>query len=329
MNLFYINSDILPQKDDIQDFIQKLEPSTFKARGGNRGSSDIAQMISDIMKEMNDSVISIFISDCIFSPGKGKDANEYLNNQQIGIKRAIGEYFNKHSKLAITGYRCLSSFDGYYYDKNDASTYYRGERPFYIWLFGTQGALNRMQNEMAKNHCQLKGVKNDFTVFAGGMDVPDSCYAIKIKSGNFDLDKSDPKHSIKNLKADKGERIRFSLEVNYAPVILSDNYLCDTSMYRLSDPKYRLVSVERIKEYKKYTHQLTFEADKVRPTTLEIELVTGTPNWPTIYNDEVGSTLNEDNTDKTFGIKHLTDGIAEAMIRRNYYTRMVININKE
>lgn len=328
LNLNYINSEILPQRDDINDFIEKLEPTSFKAKGGNRGTSDMALMIKDILSEMNDSIVSIFISDCIFSPGKGKSADDFLVNQQIGIKNYLGDYINDHPQLAVVGYRCMSHFDGYCYDKNDSGKYYEGTRPFYIWLFGGQGAINRIRIEMQKNNRPLKGVENIFTVFAGGMDMPDSCYAIKMKSGKFDLDKSDPKHSIKNLKADKGGRIRFSVETNYAPLILSDEYLCNTKLYELSDPKFKLVSVERIKEYKKYSHLLTFETDHVHPTTLDILIKTDAPKWPELYNDDEGNEITEDNADKTFGIKYMTEGIASAIIKKNYYTRMTININK-
>ena len=171
LNLYYINSKILPQQDDIKDFIEKLEPSSFKAKGGVRGTSDISKMIEDVLAEMNDSIVSIFISDCIFSPGKGKKADEYLNNQEIGIKNDIGNYFNNHPQFAVVGYRCVSQFEGYCYDKNDSGKYYKGSRPFYIWLFGGQGALNRIRIEMQKNNRMLKGVENVFTVFAGGCQI--------------------------------------------------------------------------------------------------------------------------------------------------------------
>ena len=328
LHLNYINSQILPQQDDINDFIQKLEPTSFRARGGNRGTSDLALMIKEILKETNDSTVSIFISDCIFSPGKGKDANDYLNNQQIGIKNYIGDYINKHPQFAVVGYRCMSQFEGFCYDKNDSGKYYKGSRPFYIWLFGGQGALNRIRIEMQKNNRPLKGVENSIIAFVGGTDMPDSCYAVKIKSGNFDLDRSDPQHSIKNLKADKGGRVRFSVEVNYAPIILDDDYLCKTEVYELGDPKFELVSAERIDEYKKYSHILTFETKHVHPSSLEIELKKDIPSWPQQYNDDEGNGINDSNADKTYGIKYMTEGIREAFASKNYYTRMTININK-
>lgn len=329
LNLNYINSSILPQQDDINDFIEKLEPSSFQKKGGNRGTSDIALMIKDILAATNDSTVSIFISDCIFSPGRGKNADNYLTNQQIGIKNYLGDYIHNHPQCAVVGYRCMSEFDGYCYDKNDVGKYYKGSRPFYIWLFGGQGAINRIRIEMQRNHKPLKGVKNTFAVFDGeDNNMPDSNYAVKIKSGNFDLDKDDPKHSIKNLKADKGGRIRFSVEANYAPLILSDDYLCNTDLYELSDPKYELVSVNRIDEYKKYSHILIFETKQVHPSTLEVVLKKGMPTWPSHYNDDEGNEITDDNANKTFGIKYMTDGIFEAFSSSDYYTKMTININK-
>ena len=277
---------------------------------------------------MNDSVVSVFISDCIFSPGKGKNADDYLVNQQIGIKNYIGDYINDHPNFAVVGYRCMSQFEGLCYDKNDSKQYYKGSRPFYIWLLGGQGAINRIRIEMQKNQRPIKGVENVFTVFNGGSDMPDSCYAVKIKSGDFDLDKSDPKHSIVNLKADKWGRIRFSVEVNYAPLILDNDYLCDKELYELSDSKYELVSVEPIKVYKKYSHILTFETKQVHPSTLEVMLKTATPKWPQYYNDDDGNEITDNNADKTFGIKYMTEGISSAILKSNYYTRMIININK-
>lgn len=328
MNLYYINSQILPQQEDINDFIEKLEPTSFKAKGGNRGTSDIALMIRDILAETNDSVVSVFISDCIFSPGKGKDANDFLNNQQIGIKNYIGDYLYKHPHFAAMGYRCMSQFEGLCYDKNDIGKFFKGTRPFYIWLFGGQGALNRIRIEMLKNNRYLKGAENVFTVFAGGMEMPDTCYAVKMKSGNFDFEKSDPRHSITNLKADHGGKIRFSVEVNYAPLILSDDYLCNTDLYELSDPKYKLVAIERIKEFKKYSHVLTFETSHVHPSRLDVYLKKGKPTWPEHFNDDEGNSITDSNSDKTFGIKYMTDGIFDALSKNDYYTRMTININK-
>ena len=328
MNFFYINSRILSQENDVKTFIEDLDPSTFRARGGNRGRSDISQMLSMIMNDMNDSTVSMFISDCIFSPGRGEDATEYLTKQQTGIKDVIGQYFNEHPKFAVLGYRCMSTFNGYCYDRNDTGRLFNGRRPFYIWMFGTQSTLKCIQHEMQKKNFHKNDVKDELMFFATGITMPDSCYAVKRGSGNFDLKKSDPKRSIEHLRSDKNGKVRFAVEINYANFILSDEYLRDTSMYTLSDNRYKIVSVDSVKGGSKYTHIIRIEADRVYPSNLVIQLNANVPTWLDHHNDEAGDAISESNADKTFGIKYMTNGIAEAILRQSYYTRFTININK-
>ena len=52
------------------------------------------------------------------------------------------------------------------------------------------------------------------------------------------------------------------------------------------------------------------------------------PTWPEYYNDDEGCNITNSNSEKTYGIKYMTNGIAQAIIRKEYYTRMTININK-
>lgn len=100
---------------------------------------------------------------------------------------------------------------------------------------------------------------------------------------------------------------------------LVDWYFVDRTL--LSDKKL-------IDEYKKYSHILTFETKQVHPSTLEVVLKKGMPTWPSHYNDDEGNEITDDNANKTFGIKYMTDGIFEAFSSSDYYTKMTININK-
>jgi len=101
LNLFYINSDIIPQGSDISDFIERLEPSTFRIRGGNRGISDISNVLKTVLSETQENEIAILVTDGIFSPGIGKDAAQYLNNQQIGIKRTFAEHLKTYPNTSV------------------------------------------------------------------------------------------------------------------------------------------------------------------------------------------------------------------------------------
>ena len=106
LELNYINSEVLTHKSDVEEFIRKLEPATFKMRGGNRNTSDMSDILDAILKRMgspND--VSIFISDCIFSPGKRykpqDNADEYLVAQQIGIRNHLTEYLMDNPDLGV------------------------------------------------------------------------------------------------------------------------------------------------------------------------------------------------------------------------------------
>ncbi|GHT43189.1 hypothetical protein AGMMS49965_16460 [Bacteroidia bacterium] len=153
INLFYINSKIIPHGSDIEDFIDKLEPTTFQKRGGNRGTTDIANVLKTVLKATNDKIVSIFVSDFVFSPGgKNKNADEYLINQQIGIKTDVAEHIKQFPQTAFTIYRLTSHFNGTYYNCYDAKTQINARRPFFIWLIGNVDYIATLQNKIPNNN---------------------------------------------------------------------------------------------------------------------------------------------------------------------------------
>jgi hypothetical protein len=63
LNLNYINNSIPYSKknalpSDIQDFIEKLEPSTFRQKGGDRSVSDLKNIINTVLNRVNDQNVS-------------------------------------------------------------------------------------------------------------------------------------------------------------------------------------------------------------------------------------------------------------------------------
>lgn len=116
MNLHFINSQIINKGSVIEDFINKLTPSSFKSSGGSTATTDIAAVFKQVLAHTDDNTVSIFISDCIFSPGSVKSPDAYLANQQVGIKKCVADYLATHSDFAILVYQLYSNFDGTYYD---------------------------------------------------------------------------------------------------------------------------------------------------------------------------------------------------------------------
>lgn len=325
LNLYYVNSDIIPQGSDISDFIEKLEPSTFSIKGGNRGTSDISNVLKSILSETQKNEIAILVTDGIFSPGKGKNADQYLVNQQIGIKRTMADYLKLYPNTAVKVYQLSSQFDGYYYNNEDSSIWINSQRPFFIWVIGQVEQLDKLCREVPDSKFKGSGVQNVFSIIASNKKVN---YAVKKNSGKFDLDKKFPKTSIKNLEKDsKGKQntAKFSVNVNLSGLLLNDNYLLDNSNYDVSHKDYKWTVTKAIPNSFGYTHTLNFSSEKVHKGVVAIKLKNQLPQWVIDANDDDGSTPI---AYKTYGIKYQIQGVYEAFTFRNeFYTEIKININ--
>lgn len=325
LNLFYINSDIIPQGSDISDFIEKLEPTTFKNRGGKRQTTDISNLLNSVLHETDSNKVAIFITDGIFSPGKARNAEEYLVNQQIGIKRNMADYLARFPGSAVIVYQLSSQFDGVFYNREDSKTNIKEQRPFYIWILGSTRHLIQLTNKVPVSKFKGNGVENAFSITGGPKSVD---YAVKQGSGNFDLDRNDPKHKINNLKREtKGKQntVGFSVNANLSGFLLSDDYLSDTSNYELNNRDYTLTISKAVANGFGYTHQLNFSSENVHKGIISVKLKSQIPKWVEEVNDDIGS---EPIDGKTYGIRYQIYGIYEAFtISNNNYTELKIEVN--
>jgi len=325
LNLFYINSDIIPQGSDISDFIEKLEPNNFKNKGGSLGTTDISNLLKCVLTETCPNEIAILVTDGIFSPGKGKDAEQYLVNQQIGIKSNMAAYLKKYPNSAVVIYQLSSQFDGLYYNHEDYGTKINEQRPYYIWIIGETDLINDLIIKVPENKFKGSGVQNIFSITGGPKSVD---YTVKIGSGTFDLDKQEPKTTIENLKKEsKGKQntARFSVNAKLSGFLLSDNYISDVSNYEMNNKDYSLTISRSVSNNFGYTHQLNFESGSVHKGIISVKLKTQIPAWVEDINDDDGDTPV---SGKTYGIKYQIHGIYEAFtIMNNYYTEIKIKIN--
>lgn len=325
LNLYYINSNIIPHKPNLSDFIEKLSPQSFKIRGGNRGTTDISNLVDTIIKETQGTSLSILISDFIFSPGKGKDADQYLINQQIGIKTNIAEALKKRD-LGIIVYQLSSEFNGAYYNREDKPTKIEGRRPFYIWIIGNKENVAKLHGEIPMSKFKGSGVENVFTIIRGNQTLD---YAIRLGSGKFSLDKKNSKAKIVKTKRDHNHKITFSVNVNFSKLLLDDNYLKNTNNYLVNDKDYQLSITDSPASSHEYTNSLNFISDKIKPTNLSVKLKMNIPEWVDQMNDDEGLDINaNDAMGKTYGIKYLINGVYEAFTQKeNFYTEIKISIN--
>lgn len=323
LKMFYINSEIIALDSDIKDFIDKLEPSTFKAKGGSMGTSDISNILKSVLNETKEKEVSILVTDGIFSPGKNIDADQYLVNQKIGIKSSIADYLKEYPTTAIIVYQSSSSFEGTYYNREDKPQKINKQRPFYIWIIGNSKNINSLIDKVPAQKFQGNGIQNIFTIVKGNKTVN---YAIKNRSGNFKLDKKNSKNSLIGLSKNNRDNLyQFSVDVDFSNLLLDDKYLTNSKNYELYNKSINLSIQKASNNSFGYTHTLKFTSDRViSKGTLNVKLKMQIPDWVEEVNDDDGITeVNE----KTYGIKYQIEGVYEAFTFNNdFYTKITINI---
>lgn len=319
LELNYINSKIEPQNLRLKEFIKNIEPNAF-----NGGSSDIASMIDMILSKTRDNDISIFISDCIFSPGKGKSAEDYLNMQKTEIEYSMSKYLKRCPNAGVLMYQLTSFYDGYYYNCEDKPKAIKEKRPYYIWVFGDSKSISKLRSAVPEEKFSMN-VDHIFTMTKGGLETN---YAIKRNSGDFEVSREDPKYTIKNLaKNVRDKKATFSINVDFSNMLIEKDYLLDLDNYDLQFGKYQIVSVEGSK-IEGYTHTIKVSTDFVSTGTLSIKLKKQEiPQWlQEKYTEECD--ISSSTMSRTYGLQYLVDGMRNAFDRSGeYLTELNININ--
>ncbi len=333
MECYFINSSIIKVSDNAKDFADKLTPSQFQKNGGERGSSEIADLFDKILPQADDTVC-IFISDCIFSPGKNKNADDYLNRQGSGIQKSF--YLTKvQNGFSALVYQVNGKFRGKIGDKEDKNwnPNYDGFRPFYVWVIGSDRYLKQFRKfEQKLNYTTFQNLCV-FTHYTQDVD-----YAVIPGAGNYKLSKKDPKHAIVNARLGgkggsctrrtEGNQFTFAINVNFSNLLVDENYLLDKSNYIIDNAHYRIDTVlERGNQG--FTHTIKLSATSNTPTKVIVSLLNQMPSWIEEYTDETGSTPNpNDSLQRTYGLKTLMGAVYGAYTQKgNTLCDMEISIN--
>lgn len=344
LNLNYINNSIPFSKKnalpaDIQDFIEKLEPSTFRQKGGDRSVSDLKNIVNTVINTVNDQNAAVLISDFVFSPGKDVNAQDYLNNQGVGIKIDFAEKI-KEFELSAVIIQLESNFDGIYYDKANKKIPFKGKRPYYIWIFGSNQQISSILEKKILDN--IKGGHLNRLVLQSIKEISVPNYKIlsSPKIGDFSrtelINKIITDASLSKGNQNKG-LFGFNIAVDFSKNIQDPSYFLDTTNYILSNPNYQL-EVQSITDKSDtslsgYTHILKLKTSDLRSETLEIKVVGQTPNW--VYENssiDDSNILNEvSEQQKTFGLQHLVEGVNDAFYPKsssNAISTLTITIKK-
>ena len=99
-NLFYINSTIIPIRQNTEAFFMGLNANSFKAGGGNRTHSNIIDMMKMMLSKSNSNTVTLFVSDCILDL-PSVDTKTFLDYEKTSLANTFRDYKNKHKDFGV------------------------------------------------------------------------------------------------------------------------------------------------------------------------------------------------------------------------------------
>ena len=300
LELYYINTEIIPYSNQLQSFIRDLTVSNFKKIGGNHSHSDIGEMLNMILKKHDAKTISIFISDFILDVPQG-NAQNYFYNRKIDIRNAFVSKLNENPNLGVEIFRLESRFDGPYFTNKGTIRLSGIKRPYYMWIIGDKHILAELNSKIPFTEIE-HGYKNYFA-YSTYEDVP------------FEI--ANPFGMTSNpcvCKTSINGQYTINIKADFSAMLQPESMICNVGYYKTQNPKTQVVSVNRLQDKTAtYSHVLSLNInDNIQSCEEHIRFeIPQEPSWLEDANDETGDSIMQ-KLDKTTGIKHLLLGVAEA-----------------
>ncbi len=292
MSLFYINSQIIPCHQSLENYIRDLTPASFAQAGGSRANTDLRQIINMVLKRHKKNTVTVFVSDCILDISG--NATGYFGNCQVSIKNSFIAALDRNPDLGIEIMKLQSKFNGYWYCGTNKELLTDVKRPYYIWVIGDKHILAKINKEVP------------FDKIIGGIDS--YCAYSNPDAIPFDIEK-------KRYVVNHTGVISVEVLADLSCSLQSESVLTDCNNYSTANPaQVNVVSAERITSAgSKFSHVVTVELDT--PQALSSGTITVNfpkiASWVSRTNDDSGKNV-KNNIDKTTGILYLVRGVSEA-----------------
>lgn len=313
--LYYINNQTIPYRGDLEQYIKTLNPATFQKAGGNRSNSDLSKMFDTILNEMSDSTVCIFVSDCILDLPES-DAQKFLTTCQISIKNTINKGRKRIPNLSVEIIKMMSDFNGkYFYPSEGYEVLKDVKRPYYIWIFGNNNILAKLNTDVAITELKKYGLEG-IVSFSKKTDVS---YEI--------TNRALTNTTITPINGDYKATIRADFKATLQP----EEVLQNPASYTFNN---HALIIENVKPITAPGSPYTHFIDIVIPNGANIyqdHLILKAPQipvWVFESNDESGKNI-KNKLNKTTGIKHLIEGVADAYKKENVLTALKFTIKRK
>lgn len=325
LSLNYINDTILQQSGALKQYTKNLSPASFSNAGGDRANSDIIEVISNVVTRTNKGEVSMFVSDCVYSPESSDDIDKALKKQQTDMLNILKNKAKSDTTFGVLVYRLTSDFHGIYYNKTNEHIPCNGDRPYFIWFFGNESILANVQESVSKIMTEEKA--NYVVGIPGYKYVP------------YKTIKSDHSYHYLSAKAGADSLFRFSFYADLSRIPLGNSYITNKSNYKFGKDKYYIKKVEPVNSVGSrnddYNYKYTIcirggNNSMITPTMIEVSMksmLESLPEWVSEYDDPKGDDYNNgyDPTKlRTFGLKSLIEGIVDFYKEPSYITYKIL-----
>ena len=313
--LYFINSQKIPFRGELTDYITSMTPAKFRDAGGNRANTDLRSIISEVLKTVNEGTVSLFVSDCILDL-PSKDASSYLQNCQIRIKNELNSAIERVPNLGVEVLKLSSSFDGKYFYPTGGFEALKGvKRPYYVWMFGDKRQLAKLNKVAPLSRLQKYNLQGS-VAFANLTVLPYEVTNRNMTGG---------------IVLPLNGAYEVTLRVNFDETLQSDEVVRNLSNYRFLGKGAILNGVYPITDKdSKHTHYINITIPQTMTGGEETLLLEAPslPAWIAASNDESGLNIR-DNLDKTTGIKYLIEGVADAYRGECVRAKMKFNVKRK
>ena len=336
-HLNYINESIIDRGNDIDKFVENITASDIKKAPGNKTTTDLADMLKTVLENTSNDTVSIFISDCIFSPGRVNDPVAYLNDQRTKILKNFSAYLDKNPNTMVMIYQLTSPFKGTYYDYQNRGRQYEGDRPFYFIVIGNTYHLLNMKAKIPFEKFQ-GGVNNYWTIFNFPFEeIEPLKYNLLLSPKKGTFDRKGAKQMAKPKNDNNGEFLfTIAADMSIYQLLLEKDYIMNVDNYA------RQINKQDAKEF---FMKIVEDQIATSPMTLDYQISTNQPmmtgdfslvlqrnipQWAVDMSDDDDRNFNQGNEMKTYGLRYIFEGIEQAYETKvgKVYTSLDIKVEK-
>lgn len=307
-SLFHIQAKgELIKRTVIADFRNNLNVGTFTSAT----STDIPEILDSILLKTNQTNVSVFVSDLIFSPSSGGKASLLQISSDI-YKR----FANK--KFASVIYQLKSKF------YNSKSKLLSGDSPYYVWIIGPEEGVKtvslKLKSGLPADYNEIDfGITHDQPAYTILPHIDDASNAIATRCENKEL-----YYSYSEFIDSQTSKITLNVGVNLDELSKNErnvSSLLNNFYIEPSDAKIKLKSITVLPTMKNIedqglakkisaTHLIKLEVDQIYNdfALLQINFKSKRPDWITDSNLDI----DDYHRAKTPGLTKMIDGLEKA-----------------